>query len=143
MIYVDASVLVALTTFESTAALIADWIEREARPLISGDWCVTEVASAIALKQRTKQITEKIGDSAWTLFNELCDKTLRLIPIDRSNFIQAANLIRKNQDGLRSGDALHLALALQVQASALATLDARLAKCAASYGLQSVKFDPQ
>ena len=59
MVYVDISALVALFTNEATAERIANWVAEETRPLVSGDWCMTEFASALALKQRASQITSR------------------------------------------------------------------------------------
>jgi uncharacterized protein len=128
MVYVDTSALVALFTNEATAERTADWIAEETRPLISGDWCVTEFASALSLKRRTSQITSRQSNAAWNVFGEFCEGNLRLLPLDREVFREAAHLVRNSKNGLRAGDALHLALALRVKATAFFTLDVRLAK---------------
>ncbi len=130
MVYVDTSVLVALLTNETTAERIANWLTEETRPLVSGDWCVTEFASALALKQRTSQITSKQGNAAWKVFNQFCEGHLRLLPLDREVFSQAAQLVRNSKNGLRAGGSLHLALALRVKVVAFFTLDVRLAESA-------------
>ena len=130
MVYVDTSVLVALLTNEATAERIANWLAEEARPLVSGDWCMTEFASALALKQRTSQITSKQSNTAWKVFIQFCEGHLRLLPLDREVFSQAAQLVRNSKNGLRAGDALHLALALRVKSAAFFTLDLRLAESA-------------
>ena len=140
MVYVDTSVLVALLTNEATAERIATWFAEESRPLVSGDWCVTEFASTLALKQRTQQISARQSNAAWKVFNQFCDQSLRLLPLDRDTFNQAANLIRNSKNGLRAGDALHLALALRIGAAAFFTLDLRLAESAKQSKLLSVDF---
>jgi len=126
MVYVDTSVLVALFSNEVTAVRIAQWYENESRPVVSGDWCVTEFASALALKERTAQLTRKQSNAAWKLFTEFCGNGLRLLPLDREVFSKATHLVRDSNNGLRAGDALHLALALHVQVAAFFTLDTRL-----------------
>jgi uncharacterized protein len=140
MLYVDTSVLVALFTNEATAERITTWFAGESRPLVSGDWCVTEFASALALKQRTQQISAKQSNAAWKVFNQFCDQSLRLLPLDRDIFNQAANLIRNSKNSLRAGDALHLALALRIGAVAFFTLDLRLAESAKHSKLLPVDF---
>lgn len=126
MVYLDTSVLVALFSNEATASRIAQWYESETRPLVSGDWCVTEFASALALKERTAQLTRKQSNAAWKLFTEFCGNGLRLLPLDRVVFSLATHLVRDSKNRLRAGDALHLALALHVQVEAFFTLDVRL-----------------
>lgn len=135
MVYVDTSVLVALLTNEATADRIVRWYGSETRPLVSGDWCVTEFASALALKERTGQLTRKQGNAAWKMFDEFCSAGLRVLPLDREVFSQAAHLVRESKHGLRAGDSLHLALALSVHAEAFFTLDVRLAECARQHKL--------
>lgn len=130
MVYVDTSVLVALLTNEATADRIARWYASETRPLVSSDWCVTEFASALALKERTGQLTRKQSNAAWKVFDEFCSAGLRLLPLDRDVFAQAAQLVRESKHGLRAGDSLHLALALSARSEVFFTLDTRLAECA-------------
>ena len=130
MVYVDTSVLVALFTNEAKAERIANWIAEETRSLVSGDWCVTEFASALSLKQRTSQTTLRQSNAAWKVFGQFCEGHLRLLPLDREVFSQAAHLVRNGKNGLRAGDALHLALALRVKTAAFFTLDVRLAESA-------------
>ena len=130
MVYVDTSVLVALFTNEATAERIANWIAEETRSLVSGDWCVTEFASALSLKQRTSQITPRQSNAAWKVFSQFCEGHLRLLPLDREVFSQAAQLVRNSKNSLRAGDALHLALALRVKTAAFFTLYVRLAESA-------------
>jgi len=138
MLYLDTSVLVALFTNEATARRIALWYADETRPLVSGDWCVTEFASALALKERTGQLGCEQCDEAWQVFSEFCSGGLRLLPLEREIYANAAQLIRVSPNGLRAGDALHLELALQVRAEAFFTLDTRLAASAQQSGLSLV-----
>jgi hypothetical protein len=140
MVYVDTSVLVALLTNEETANRIAQWYADETRPLVSGDWCMTEFASALALKERTGQLTRKQCNAAWKLFTEFCGGSLRLLPLDREVYVHAAQLVRSSKNGLRAGDALHLALALHVKTEGFFTLDVRLGASAHQCKLASVEL---
>ncbi len=140
MVYVDTSVLVALFTNEATAERIVKWLATETRPLVSGDWCVTEFANALAIKQRTRQMSLKQSNAGWKVFSEFCTGSLRLLPLDRVVFSEAAQLVRKSKNGLRAGDALHLALALRVGAATFFTLDVRLAESAKQYKLLQIIY---
>lgn len=139
MIYVDTSVLVALFTNEATASRIVHWYANESRPLASGDWCMTEFASALALKERTGQLSCEQCDVAWQVFSEFCTGGLRLLALDREVYSSAAQLIRESRKGLRAGDALHLALALHVAAETFFTLDTRLAASAQQSGIALIE----
>jgi predicted nucleic acid-binding protein len=138
MIYVDTSAVVALLVGEVSTPAVVEWYEAESRPLIAGDWLVTEMASALALKVRTHQITQALADAAWDEFEYLTAGGLQLVALSRDTFTQAAAMVRSSSDGLRAGDALHLALAATAHVEALASLDRRLIQHANAIGLSTV-----
>ena len=128
MVYVDTSVLVALHLNEPRSAAVARWYGSCADELVSAMWCVTEFASALGIKQRTGQIGEDEAQAAWQRFERLCANDLQLLPVDPATFHRAAVLTLDATTGLRAGDSLHLAAALEVKAKSMATLDEVLAK---------------
>lgn len=128
MVYVDTSVLVALHLNEPASAAAARWYGACTDELVSAMWCVTEFASALGIKQRTGQITEADGLGAWQRFERLCANDLRLLPVEPASFHRAAVLTLDATAGLRAGDSLHLAVALDAKVHAMATLDDVLAK---------------
>jgi predicted nucleic acid-binding protein len=128
MVYVDTSVLVALHLNESRSADVARWYGACTDKLISAMWCVTEFASALGIKRRTGQISEADGQAAWQRFERLCANDLQLLPVEPATFHRAAVLTLDAGTGLRAGDALHLAAALEAKARSIATLDAAFAK---------------
>ena len=138
LIYVDTSVLVALCTHEAKTAAVAQWYSACTQDLASAAWCVTEFASALALKQRTGQLTSAQANSAWLRFERVCANDVQLLPVDASTFHKAALLTMDAASGLRAGDALHLACAMQAKAQGMATLDAVLAKAAHRHKIQPV-----
>lgn len=123
MIYVDTSALVALLTVEPATAGVTAWFAANAEPLVSGDWCAVEFASALAAKQRAKTLRPAQAKAAHAAFETLTAGGLRLLPVSRAAFQQAAMLCKPTAGGLRAGDALHLAVALEAGATALAGLD--------------------
>jgi len=128
MVYVDTSVLVALHLNEPRSADVARWYSACTDELVSAMWCVTEFASALGIKQRTGQITETEGHVAWQHFERLCANDLQLLPVAPTTFHRAAVLTRDVGTGLRAGDSLHLAAALEIKAKSMVTLDDVLAK---------------
>jgi predicted nucleic acid-binding protein len=72
MVYVDTSVLVALYTREPKSADVSRWYAACADELVSAAWCVSEFASALAIKQRTGQIAEADAQTAWRQFERMC-----------------------------------------------------------------------
>lgn len=128
MVYVDTSVLVALHLNEARSNDVAGWYGACADELVSAVWCVTEFASALAIKQRTGQITADQGRAAWLRFERLCANDLQLLPVQASSLHRAALLTLDAATGLRAGDALHLASALDADVTSMATLDEVLAR---------------
>jgi predicted nucleic acid-binding protein len=138
MLYVDTSVLVALCTHEARTMDVVRWYERCTDELTSAAWCVTEFASALGLKQRTGQLNEEQAQAAWMQFERVCANDLQLLPVETMTFHKAAVLTMKSATGLRAGDALHLACALEAKAKAMVTLDVVLAKNAKNHKISSI-----
>ena len=128
MLYVDTSVLVALCTNEGKTADVVKWYANCTQELASAAWCVTEFASAMGLKQRTGQLTEEQAQTAWMQFERMCANDLQLLPVEVMTFHRAAMLTMDAAAGLRAGDALHLACAMEAKAQGMVTLDVVLAK---------------
>ena len=140
MLYVDTSVLVALCTNEAKTADVVKWYAACADELASAAWCVTEFASALGIKQRTGQLTEPQAQAAWVKFERMCANDLQLLPVEAMTFHKAAMLTMDVTEGLRAGDALHVACAMEAKASGMVTLDAVLAKNAKRYKVKPVAF---
>jgi predicted nucleic acid-binding protein len=124
MLYVDTSVLVALCTSEERTADVVKWYAACTDELASAAWCVTEFASALGIKQRTGQLTEEQARTAWVQFERMCANDLQLLPVDAMTFHKAAMLTMDVAAGLRAGDALHLACAMEAKVQGIVTLDA-------------------
>ena len=62
------------------------------------------------------------------------------VPVSRSAYAAAAKLAGNAASGLRAGDSLHLAMAIEVGAIALATSDSSLARNAEANGMAVRRF---
>ncbi len=140
MIYVDTSVLVALCTHEARSHDVNAWYRACRDELVTAFWCVTEFSSALGMKQRTGQISQAQANLAGERFERLCANDLHLLPIEPDDYFRAAGLVLDPAQGLRAGDALHLAVALRVGAKSMATLDVRLAENAARMKLKLISI---
>lgn len=129
MLYIDSSVLVGLCTRESKSPAINRWYENNKElKLISSMWTFTEFASAMSIKERTKQINSKESKKAWGLFKTICNNDIELLPIDNKVFYSAGILVLDSSSNLRSGDAIHLAAAKSFKAKSIVTLEKVLGK---------------
>jgi predicted nucleic acid-binding protein len=138
MIYVDTSVFVALCIKEQKSDDVAKWYTNSSAKMISSTWAFTEFSSALSLKVRTSQITDKQSREAWKKFDGLCQSDIELLPIENKVYYSAGILVVNSKSNLRAGDALHLAVAKQLKSKSLATLDKVLAKNASSVKIQAV-----
>ena len=140
MIYLDTSVAIPLFIPEPTSDAVDAWFEACEDTLISADWILTEFATALSIKVRRGEIEQKQAQAAWKNFESFCQSGLRLVPVSRQAFGQAAQLVLNAASGLRSGDSLHLAMAIETGASSIATADINLAKNAKLKGLAVNRF---
>lgn len=138
MLYVDTSALVALCTHEQKTESAIRWYQGCKAELASAVWCVTEFASALSLKQRTGQLDHDHAQAAWMQFERVCANDLQLLAMNSQLFHKAAELTRRSKEGLRAGDALHLACALHSKAQAIVTFDQGLAKASKLHQMKVV-----
>ena len=69
-----------------------------------------------------------------------CRAGMRLVPLSRQVFSEAAAMTRQSARGLRASDALHLAAALEAGVMTIATLDTVMARNAKRLKLKTVEF---
>ncbi len=98
------------------------------------DWVVTELASALSIKRRMGQLDAVHQANALTEFTRLCRATFTVLPVDRVHFRRAASLASQYSLGLRSGDALHLAIC-EDRGMTVCTLDRRLSDACSEVGI--------
>jgi predicted nucleic acid-binding protein len=141
LIYVDTSVLVAMLTNERTTHAVRHWYGADNnRIFITSDWVLSEFSSAISLKERTRQISPKQAGTINKSFDIFMDGGIKLVEVSRPAFRNSAKLIQA-MPGLRAGDALHLAVALELGVSEFATLDKLLLEKAAMVNLNPAKLN--
>jgi uncharacterized protein len=127
MIYLDTSVAVSLLVSEPKTANVKTWFVALSGIAVSSDWLISEFSSAIAIKQRARELSESDARSIRKEFRNLMEGGLRILPVSRTAFHKAAELSIQHKNGLRAGDALHLAVALEIGAKSIATLDSVMA----------------
>ena len=140
MIYLDTSVLVALLSNESNTPMIRHWYaECNNTLLLTSDWTLTEFASALSLKQGSGQLSASQVLAIQETFDHFIGDGIRLLDVSRQAFRHSTKLIQ-TMHGLRAGDALHLAVAMEAGIKGFATLDKLLMTKALEAELQLVRF---
>lgn len=136
MLYIDTSVVVALLTKEVKSPSVFQWYSSLKEIPVSSDWLLPEFSSAISIKVRTGQLSEAESIRVLNEFDVFVGGGLRLVPLSRDAIKRAGVLARNHLSGLRSGDSLHLAAALELGVSHMATLDKNQALNATNLGLE-------
>ena len=140
MIYVDTSVIVPLLTAEPKTQAVTAWFSELGDTPTCADWLLTEFHSALSIKLRTGQLSEANAKRVRKEFDLLIDGGLQVVAVSRDAFRHAAKMVQQHENGLRSGDSLHLAVALELEASHMATLDGTLATNAKRNGIKLIDF---
>ncbi|NDP40913.1 MAG: type II toxin-antitoxin system VapC family toxin [Rhodoferax sp.] len=109
--YFDTSVLIPLFFNEAGTQAARHQMVLEADVWVS-HWTLAEFSSAVAFKLRSAQVTEATARAARRLFHELVVSRLTVFDVLREDYVNAAGLCESlPAPGLRTPDALHLAVA--------------------------------
>ena len=137
MLYLDTSLLVSLIAAEPSTAPAQAWLAQQSEEqLVISGWVGTEVASALAAIQRNGGMDERGRVRAAANLKALVTAALTVLPVSRQSFRAAAEMAGLVELRLRSGDALHIAVAAE-HGSGLATRDAAQAQAAEALGVPS------
>lgn len=135
MIYLDASIVVAIFTAEAETDRLQNWIDDKSGQIIAvSRWVDVEFAAAVAAKARSGALDEPARKKSLLLYRQMLRESFTRLEIGDAQFEQAERLAHNPAAGLRGGDALHLAVAAAYRAT-LCTLDKRQAEAASTLGI--------
>lgn len=129
--YVDASIFIAAVLPEPGSQAALALLEGDDE-LVASEWVLTEVASAFGIKQRLGAMTAEECTRAIVGCKSIIRASAIMLPISAEHCRHATDLIERSS--LRSGDALHLAIAAGNDAIVW-TLDRRMAEAGQELGL--------
>lgn len=136
--YIDTSALVAAHTREPHTDLVQAWLTTRAdNQLILSSWTLLECESALAIKVRRGEIDATTQNLVIAEIDAVAARLKPLLIPTDTDYRRARELCRYSVSRLRAGDALHLALALRLGVTHMATLDEILAANAIVHGLVS------
>ena len=135
-VYLDSCVLLSLFLGDSGLDASEKWLlSRDGTELWISHWVLLEFAGVVARCVRRGQLTAERARWIESEFECVRQERLRLLEPRGSDFLQARQWLQQSQDlPLRSGDALHLALAKRHKLT-LASTDRGLGKCARALDL--------
>ncbi len=108
--------------------------------LVSG-LAVAEVASALSLKTRKRELTRSEAAALLADFDGLVTAQCEAVLTSANDVADANLIVRQFDHELRAPDAIHIASALRLKAT-LATLDKGMAEAARALGLEVVGVQP-
>jgi uncharacterized protein len=140
--YYDTSVILSLYLPQAVTAKAILEVEKDKPILIISDWTVVEIKSALSKELRMKQLSKLQTELIWQRFyQDVSDNRYTLLRLSEKVMTKAHELIELGS-GLRSGDALHLAVAWQHGRLGMVTGDKEQAKVAKSHRLKVTLLEP-
>jgi predicted nucleic acid-binding protein len=140
MLYLDTSLIVAVFSNEVGSAPLRQWlVGQPPDDLAISDWTTTEVSSALAIKIRTGRITVDQRALALAAFNQFARENVAVFAIVGDHFRAAARIADQHRQGVRAGDALHIAVASSHGAT-ICTRDQQLAEAGPALGVPTQLF---
>jgi uncharacterized protein len=135
MRYLDTSVLLAFLVPEAGSSAAEALMMSDGDPLVVSSWSEVELVSALGVKLRTRQITERDAHCAVDAYLQLVSPSLRRIRVEDADHRKAMILLDGWRTALRAGDSLHLAIADAHRATVF-TFDRGMAKAGATLGIE-------
>lgn len=138
MLYLDTSLVVAMLTRELHSDRVDHWLADHLQTEIAcSDWVTTEFSAALSAKVRSGSLSEQLRTEALQVYGEFQISSVHRVDVKRRHLEQAARLADQSAAGLRGGDALHAAIAADIEAK-LCTLDKRFAQACSMLGIESL-----
>jgi predicted nucleic acid-binding protein len=136
MLYFDTSFLAPLIREEPASTAVERFIARlPVGTLALSYWTRVEISSLLARDVRMGGMEGQAAREADALFDAVVKETFVTLLPDAADFNLAREYLGNHDTGLRSGDALHLAIARNNRAEAIYSLDNTMVKAGKILGL--------
>jgi predicted nucleic acid-binding protein len=130
----DASALVSLFVGDAFGERCETYIETYGPNILVSDFAVVEFSSAINKLVRMEMLPASTAQGVFLDFEEWRRRAVTQVSLESRDLAAADGYLRRLDLNLRTGDAIHIAIAARVDAS-LATFDQRMAQVASLLGL--------
>lgn len=134
IVYLDASVLVALLTTDPCTQRAETFFELHQPTPIVSDFAAAEFVSAVSRRVRTGELHQPKAMSAFVDLDHWVDEIATRIVTTSADIAAADAMLRRLDLPLRTLDALNIAICMRAGAT-LATFDAQMKTCAAALGV--------
>lgn len=135
MIYADTDVMLSLFCPDSLSSSAAAWYESVSEPVCISAWTVIEFRSNLGLRVRKGLLTRAKSLAVMKQFDAAASAHFHLLAAAQEHFLRACEWLANPACALRSGDALHLAIALGHGCQQFVSFDQPLGASAKKLGL--------
>lgn len=142
MIYADTNVLLSIFCPDALTEAAFLWYRQNDAPVAVSTWTVTEFRSNIGIRVRKTDLARAAGLAAMHRFDSAAKASMRVLAPSAQHFDIANEWLTKPDCALRSGDALHLAIAMERRCSQLVTFDRSFGSAARKLKLPVVVLKP-
>ena len=142
MIYADTNVLLSIFCPDTLTEAAFRWYRQVETPIALSAWCVTEFRSNIGVRVRRSTLPRSAGIAAIRLLDAAIKVNLHMLAPSVDHFAIANEWLAKPDCALRSGDALHLAIATDNACHSLVTFDRAFGAAAKKLKFPVVVLDP-
>ena len=130
MIYADTDVLLSIFCPDDLTETAHRWYGKVDEPVVLSSWSVTEFRANIGLRIRKSLLSRSAGLAAMLRFDAATKANRHVLAPVNDHFILANEWLTKPDCSLRSGDALHLAIAVANRCRDVVTFDRPLGAAA-------------
>ena len=123
MFYFDTGFIVPYFLPEAASLQVENFLRKFESGLTISQWTKTEFSSAVGMKCRRGQISSEEAGAAYGRFEEIVAAYFHVLPVQEKDFALASKYLQQWDRGLRSGDALHLAIAKNNHVQCLYSFD--------------------
>jgi predicted nucleic acid-binding protein len=124
-LYLDTSVLLPLFVVDPLNRRAETLMRQQKSVIAISDYCIAEFASAIAARVRSGEIPSRIAQIAYSQFDGWTAGKAKRTEMMAADISAAASFIRRLDLPLKTGDAIHIAVAQRLGAT-LATFDRQM-----------------
>lgn len=136
MLYFDTSFIVPYILPEATSSRVQQFfVDQQSAALTISHWTRVEFASMLAREVRSHGISERAARDADEQFEAAMARSFTILLPDRNDFDLSKDYVLQFGTGLRSGDALHLAIGKNRGVQSFYTFDKKLLRAGKMLGL--------
>lgn len=139
MIYLDTNVILSLHIADANTASAEEWIRRQTAPLAVSTWSIAEFRGSVGLRVRKKEMPPRQAVRIFDDFNTKFMPGMVALSVNDDAHRRVAAWLEDTACSMQPADALHFSIAIQHDATAIATFDRRFAASAARLGVRGLK----